>query len=137
MATSLGYTPPTPPDTAATDELDDLVDALHETGLLRALAGGARSYPRLLRHLLETVDAGTVRALIALTEAVGDLDPDQAERVAEGLRRARSASAEAADGAAEGPLALLRRLRDPDTRRGISAVLAALAALGSALPRQR
>lgn len=48
MAASLGYTPPTPPDTAAQDEVDDLVRALHESGLLRALAGGARSYPRLL-----------------------------------------------------------------------------------------
>ena len=49
MARSLAYTPPTPPDTAARDELDDLVDALHESGLLRALAGGARAYPTLLR----------------------------------------------------------------------------------------
>ncbi len=135
MATSLGYTPPTPPDTAATDEVDDLVRALHESGLLRAMAGGARAYPQLLRHVLDAVDADTVRSLIALTGAVGELDPDQAERVAAGLRRARAASAEAAAGRPEGPLTLLKRLRDPDTRRGISAALAALAAIGSALPR--
>lgn len=135
MARSLGYTPPTPPDTAATDEVDDLVRALHESGLLRALSGGVRAYPQLLRHVLEAVDANTVRSLIALTGALGELDPEQAERVAAGLRRARAASAEAAAGEAEGPLRLLRRLRDPDTRRGIAAALAALAAVGSALPR--
>lgn len=135
MATSLGYTPPTPADTAATDEVDDLVRALHESGLLRAMAGGARAYPQLLRHVLAAVDANTLRSLIALTGAVGELDPAQAERVAEGVRRARSASAEAAAGDPEGPLTLLRRLKDPDTRRGIAAVLAALAAIGSALPR--
>lgn len=135
MARSLGYTPPTPPDRGATDEVDDLVQALHESGLLRAMAGGARAYPQLLRHLLEAVDAHTVRSLIALSGAVGDLDPDQTERVAAGLRQARSASAEAAAGEPEGPLKLFKRLRDPDTRRGIAAALAALAALGSSLPR--
>lgn len=135
MATSLGYTPPTPPDTAARDEVDDLVDALHESGLLRAMAGGARAYPQLLRHVLEALDARTLRSLIALTGALGELDPDQAERVAEGIRRAREASSRAAAGAPEGPLALLRRLRDPDTRRGIAAALAALAAVGQALRR--
>ncbi|GAA1479162.1 hypothetical protein GCM10009623_36080 [Nocardioides aestuarii] len=134
MAHSLGYTPPTPPDTAARDDLDDLVAALHESGLLRAAAGGARSYPRLLGALLDTVDADTVRALIALTGAARGLDPDRAEEVATGVRRARDAAATAAASREpEGVRALFRRLRDPDTRRGLSAALAALAALGSAL----
>lgn len=133
MARSLGYHPPSPPDTAAQDEVDDLVRALHESGLLRALAGGIRSYPRLLLVLLEALDAGTLRSLIALTGALRDLDPDQADRLAAGLRAARSEASAATARDPEGPLALLRRLRDPDTRRGISAALAALAALGGAL----
>jgi uncharacterized protein YjgD (DUF1641 family) len=135
MARSLSYTPPTPPDDQARDELDDLVRALHDSGLLRAMAAGARSYPELLRSVLTHVDVGTVRSVIALAGAAGDLDPDQTERVAEGLRRARVDAARAARGKPEGPLALLRRLSDPDTRRGIAAVLAALAAVGRSLPR--
>lgn len=133
MATSLGYTPPTPPETAVQDELDDLARALHESGLLRALAGGARSYPRLLLALLEAVDADTLRSLIALTGALRGLDPEQSERLAAGVRRARHDAHDVATRQPEGPRALLRRLRDPDTRRGLSAALAALAAIGAAL----
>lgn len=135
MATPLGYRPPTRPDTGAQDEVDDLVAALHESGLLRALAGGARSYPQLLTTLLRSVDADTLRSTIALAGAARDLDPEEAERVAAGIRDARAAAAEAAAGEPEGPVSLFRRLADPDTRRGISAALAALRALGASLPR--
>ena len=135
MARPLSYTPPTRPDTGPQDDVDQLVEALHDSGLLRAMAGGARAYPQLLRRLLAAVDADTLRSAIAITGSLRDLDPDETERVAEGIRRARTEAARAADAKPEGPLALLRRLRDPDTRRGISAALAALAAVGSALPR--
>ena len=135
MATPLGYRPPVRPDTGAQDEVDDLVEALHESGLLRLLAGGARSYPQLLTVLLKAVDADTLRSTIALAGALRDLDPGESEKLAAGIRRARSEAAAAADDPPEGPLALFRRLRDPDTRRGISAALAALAAIGAALPR--
>lgn len=137
MARSLGYTPPTPVDTAASDDVDDLVRALHESGLLRALAGGVRSYPQLLLTVLDALDAGTVRSVVALTGALRDLDPDQTERLAAGVRRARQDASSAASGTPDGPLALWRRLRDPNTRRGLSATLAALAAIGSALPADR
>ncbi|MGZ8177231.1 DUF1641 domain-containing protein [Williamsia sp. SKLECPSW1] len=133
MARSLGYTPPTPPDTAASDELDDLVEALHDSGLLRALAGGARAYPTLLKTLLDAIDADSLRAVLAVAGGLRDLDPDEAERLAGGIRRARSDAAAAATAKPEGPVALARRLRDPDTRRGLSAALAALAAIGGAL----
>ena len=49
-----------------------------------------------------------------------------------GIRRART-GARAAAAEPEGPLALFRRLRDPDTRRGLAA---ALAAIGGSLPRE-
>jgi uncharacterized protein YjgD (DUF1641 family) len=135
MARSLSYTPPTPPDDQSRDELDDLVRALHDAGLLRAMAGGARAYPQLLRSVLATVDVGTVRSIIALAGAVGELDAEQTERVARGIREARADAAHAGRGKPEGPLDLLRRLKDPDTRRGIAALLAALAAIGRSLPR--
>ncbi len=135
MATPLGYTPPTPADTAASDEVDDLVQALHESGLLRALAGASRAYPQLLSTALDGVDADALRSAIALAGALRDLDPQESEQLAEGIRSARSEAVAAASAKPEGPIALLRRLRDPNTRRGLSAALAALAALGSSLPR--
>jgi uncharacterized protein YjgD (DUF1641 family) len=134
MATELGYTPPTPEWSAAREDVDDLVRALHESGLLRALAGGARAYPGLLRQVIAVADAGTIRSVIELSRGLNDLDPDEAARVGQGIRRAREAAADAA--AAEEPESiwgLLRRLRHPDTRRGLSALLAGLAALGAAL----
>ncbi len=135
MATPMGYTPPTPPDTSVSDEVDDLLQALHDSGLLRALAGVARAYPELLGVALKGVDADSLRSGIALTGALKGLDPDESERVAAGVRKARRDARSGATGKAEGPLALLGRLHDPNTRRGLSAALAALAAIGSSLPR--
>lgn len=133
MARSLGYTPPAPPSDQARDELDDLVAALHDSGLLRALAGGVRTYPQLLGALLDVVDARTVRSVIALASALGDLDPDGSARLASGVRRARTDAAATLAGPPEKVRTVVRRLRDPDTRRGLSAALAALSAIGGAL----
>lgn len=132
MARSLGYTPPTPPDTAARDEIADLIDALHDSGLARALAGAIRSYPRLLHAVLDALDAETIRSLITLGASLRGLDPDTAQRLSGAMRRALGQASDAAT-TPEGPRQLWRRLRDPDTRRGLSAALAALSALGKAL----
>ena len=135
MSRPLGYLPPTPPDTGPQDDVDELVRALHDSGLLRVMAGGARAYPQLLGTLLKSLDADAIRSAIELAGSLRSLDPDESARVAAGVRRARTAAVEAASAKPEGPLALLRRLRDPDTRRGLAAALAGLAALGSSLPR--
>ncbi len=134
MARPLSYTPPTPPDTAARDELDDLAQALHESGLTRVVAGAARAYPDLLRLVMDSVEPGTLRSVAALGGAAKGLDPATAQRLADGVRQARSDAVAASAGRPPGPVALLRRLLDPDTRRGLAAVLAALRAVGAALP---
>ena len=135
MARPLSYAPPVRPDRAPQDDVDELVRALHDSGLLRAMAGGARAYPQLLTKALQAVDARTVRSVLELAGGLRDLDPDESAKVADGVRRARRDAAEAAAAKPEGPLRLLRRLRDPDTRRGLAAALAALAAIGGSLPR--
>lgn len=132
MAAPIGYTPPPAPDTGAQDDLDELVAALHDSGLLRALAGAVRAYPQLLTMLMEGIDARTIRSLISLASIVDGLDPDQTERLAKGLRQARVDATEAASGEPEGIRGLAKRMRDPDVRRGISAALAGLAAVGGA-----
>ena len=103
MATQLSYTPPIPPDTAAQDEVDDLVAALHESGLLRAFAGAVRAYPQLLTLLMKSVDADTLRSSIALAGSLRDLDPEESHKVAAGIRRARSEAAARRPGQARGP----------------------------------
>lgn len=133
MAKPLHHTPATAPATAAADEVRDFVAALHGSGLLRAATGAVRAYPQLLEMGLNAVDDRSIRAVLALGGSVRHLDPEAAERLAEGIRQARTEATSAASRPAEGPLVLLKRLRDPDTRRGLSASLAALAAVGRAL----
>lgn len=135
MAKAMSYSPTTAPDTAAADEATDLVDAPHESGLLRAAAGAIRAYPQLLEMGLNAVDDRSVRAVLALGGSLRHLDPDVATRLVEWIRDARTDATAAAAGSPEGPLTLLRRLADPDTRRGVSASLAALTAIGRALSR--
>lgn len=134
MARPLSYTPPTPPDTGARDELDDLTRALHESGLLRAVTGAVRAYPELLAMLMGTLDPATLRSAVALSGAARGLEPEAAERLAAGVRQARVDAVAAATGRPPGLLGLLRRLLHRDTRRGLVAALAALRAIGAALP---
>ncbi|QWC84657.1 DUF1641 domain-containing protein [Nocardioidaceae bacterium] len=136
MAKPLTYAPPTPQDTGPQDDVDDLVLALHESGLLRVMAGGARAYPQLLTSLLKAIDADAIRSGIALAGALGDPDPEAAEQLAQGIRKARKdAAAAAADSRPPGFLRLAKRAHDKDVRRGLAAALAALAAVGSSLPK--
>lgn len=133
MARSLGYTPPPLPEDQARLELDDFLNALRGSGLLRAATGAVRTYPQLLGRVLDTIDADTVRSLLALTSALRGPDAEGSARLAAGIRQARSDAAAALTGPPPGPRLLLRRLRDPDTRRGLAAALAALTAIGGAL----
>lgn len=136
MAESLGYTPPTPPDTSVEDALNDLLVALHERGLLRAAAGVVRRYPDLINTALASDRSGEIRSVLLLLQALQDLDPEQVGRLADGVRDAREASVEAARDP-HSALGLLAQLRDPDTRRGLSAALAAVKAVGAALGSQQ
>ncbi|WP_340295671.1 hypothetical protein, partial [Aquipuribacter hungaricus] len=120
MARPLSYTPPVPPDTGAADELDDLVAALHESGLLRAAAGGVRAYPELLGLLMGSLDPAALRSVLALGGAAGGLDPQAAERLATGVRQARVSAVAAATGRPPGLLGLVRRLAHRDNPRGVA-----------------
>ena len=134
MAKPLTFAPPPPAHDPAQDDVDDLVQALHESGLLRVIAGGARAYPDLLASLMRAIDADTIRSAILLAGAVGDLDPEGSERIANGIKKARRDAAKAANSKPPGFFRLAKRAHDPDVRRGLAAALAALAAIGSSLP---
>lgn len=137
MATRIEYTPPTPQHDPAEAQVDDLVAALHESGLLRALTGAVRAYPELLEMIVTRLDADRLRGLVALGGLAGVLSPDGAERFVDGARSA-AAAADHAIVADDAPslVSLARQLNDPDVRRGAGAVVAALGAFGRAVAHE-
>ena len=133
MATRIEYTPPVPDHDAAQEQAEDLVEALHETGLLRALTGAVRAYPELAEMLVTRLDAERLRGLFELGGLVGVLSPDGARSFVDGARSALAAADHAAHSDPPSLLGLARQLSDPDVRRGAAALVAALGALGASL----
>jgi uncharacterized protein YjgD (DUF1641 family) len=135
MARPLSHTPTPPPVDPVGDQAADLMSALHETGLLRALTGAVRAYPDLLAALVQGLDGEKLKALATLG---GLSDVLGAEGAAQAVRGVRSAVA-AADHATNAPppslVALGRSLGDPDVRRGLGAIVAALGAFGREVAR--
>ena len=136
MARPINYATPPVQDLGAQRQAEDFVQALHESGLLRALTGAVRAYPDLLELVVRRLDADTLRSLYALAGALGKLDPDQTERVINAGEQALGAADHTLE-ARQAPsvLDLLRSLGDADVRRGAGAVLAGLGAFGRAMKR--
>jgi uncharacterized protein YjgD (DUF1641 family) len=143
MAQPLDYTPPTyPPGQeafTAADDLARLVETLHESGTLRLLNGLFARFEDVTAVLLKGLDTDEGRRglanLLLLGKLLGRLDPDGLDRFIAALDRGLEAAALRLDVEDDppGPLRTLGRLRDPDVRRGLDAVLALLGALGAEL----
>lgn len=137
MATRLTHTPAPFPHDATAAQVNDLVDALHESGLLRALAGAVRAYPDLATRLVQSLDPESVRALAELGAAVRVPDTETAKRVASGVREGVQAASIAVSGRAPSMLDIVRAVRSEDVRRGLGAVVAGLGAFGREVGRRR
>lgn len=138
MAEALSHTPRHVDHQAAKRQLDDLVAALEESGLLRALTGAVRQYPQLAAEVAKRIDPNRATGAAAVTGLLSVPDAEDAHRVAAGLRAAGGAADRAlAARSAPGLLQLVRRLGDADVRRGLAAALDALSAFGAAVSRPR
>lgn len=133
MATRIEHTPSRSTHDPAAAQVDDLVAALHEAGLLRALTGAVRASPEIAELVVTRLDPERLRGLFALAGLASVLSPDGAERFVAGARAAAAAADDAVTGDPPSLVGLLRRLNDPDVRRGAAAVLAALGAFGAAV----
>lgn len=133
MATRITHTPAAPEDDEAAEALEELLAALHESGLLRAATGTIRAYPELLGIAAQHVDPDRLRSLVALGGVLDVVTPEGAERLVDGARAATSAADHALAGDPPSLVALARSLNDADVRRGAGALLAALGALGRSL----
>lgn len=138
MAKPLDYTP-TPPETyPAREELSRLLDNLHESGVLRILSNLLQERHQVsavaLHALEENQGKQGLDNLLILAQALSHLDSDLLHagmvRITDGLNRGHyNTIVEEKD---PGLLGIVKRLGDPDIRRGLNLMLDILAALGGA-----
>lgn len=138
MAKPITFTPPPPqvPDATAEarDELDRLLIALHERGVLRLLTGLLAAGPDVSAVALSGLNSPggqrAVRSAVVLGEAAMRLDPAQLEMLIEGVVRGIAVAGERMAQEPPGTVSLARALRDPEVRRGMNVMLGFLKALG-------
>ncbi len=135
MARPIEYRPtPLQTDTAA-DALNDLLEALHQGGVLRLATNlvqqsgevaevalnqlGLESSQRLINNLL------VIMGFLAKTE------PEALEKLLNGLSQGVNEAQR--EHKTPGAFGLMRELNDPEVRRGLSALLTVLGSLGQAL----
>jgi uncharacterized protein YjgD (DUF1641 family) len=134
MARPLSHTPAPPDDESAHQELDELLAALADSGLLRALTGAIRAHPEIVGLVAKRIEPDDAEAVAVVATQVSVPSPDGARRLVAGLRRARAAADRAlATATPPSLLDLVRLARHDDVRRGLAAVLAALGGLAAGL----
>jgi uncharacterized protein YjgD (DUF1641 family) len=141
MAEPLKYRPRVDTRDAARDELEALLQALHESGNLRVLTGLAGKLPEVLGILLEQsgseLGRNALGNLTLLAGTLGRLGTDSAERfskaLTEGLERVHSKM----PAHPPGLLRLTSLLSGVDARRGLYAVVLLLQSLGEQLDPER
>lgn len=140
MAQPLDYTPPkAQTEQTAEEEWAEVLETLHETETLRVLHGLAGQYEGVeevvLNDLLDTTTGRTaIKNLSALFNGLVALDTDDLETIGEGVGKGLKAARRSFEkDEAPGLLRLFARLRDPDVRRALAALLALLKGLGGHL----
>ena len=138
MAKPLAFTP-SPPDapdaaTEARDELDRLLVALHERGVLRLLNGLLAAGPEVSAIALDGLNSPSgqraVRNAAVLGEAATRIDPEQLATLVGGVTRGIAVASTRMAQEPPGTVSLARALHDPDVRRGMNVMLGFLKALG-------
>ena len=132
--------PPGQQTFTAADDLARLVETLHTSGALRVANGLVAQFGDVMAILLKGLDTDAGRTglanLLTLGKLAGHLNADGVDRFAAALERglaSAGARLDAPDDAAPGSLTVLRKLADPDVRRGLDAALTLLGTLGAEL----
>jgi len=143
MAQPLAYEPPPAPPGqdafTAADDLARLLDTLHESGTLRVLNGLLAQIQDVAAVALDGLNTDEGRNglanLLLLAKLLGRIDADGLDRFVAALDRGLADAAERLvdEDDPPGSLSVLGKLRQPDVRRGLDAVLTLLGTLGSQL----
>lgn len=139
MAKPLRYTPtPVPTDTAH-DELQSLLETLHERGVLRLvnnLTAQSHDVAEVALNQINTPNGrDAVANLTVIVKALGKVDPEALEKLLTGVDKGIQAAVETLENSDEpkGAFALMGKLYDPDVRRGFDALLTLVQTLGQHL----
>ena len=145
MAQPLAYTPPPQPPGqnafTAHDDLERLLQTLHETGTLRILHDLLARFEDVvavpLSHLDTPAGRDGLSTLLVLGRFLGQLDADGVGRFFDALAHGFDDAGERlrSDDDPPGFIALTKRLHDADVRRGLDAVVTLLGSLGARLGR--
>ena len=118
----------------------DLLQGLHDRGVLDTLNGALSSSNFILNTLVETANTPenvrAIRNLLLLSKLLGDIDPDVlgslVSAVPEALQQVPSAKTDA-----PGMLSLLGKLNSRDSRRGMAFAAGLLESLGKRLGEKK
>lgn len=139
MAHPLKYTPVAHPEETAHEKLEELLETLHEAGVLRLLDGFFGQFEEVTEVALEQVNTpvgrNAISNLLILLEGLGDLDPDHLQAFWTGTRKGLETARHSLETEPPSLLGLLATLRDEDTRRGLNALLLLLQGIGRFVPR--
>jgi len=138
MAKPLAYVPAPPPaptpEEAARAELDTLLVALHERGILRLLNGLFTAGPEVATIAMGQLDSPAgdraIRNVVVLGTAATRINPDRLNTVVTALARGIDAAADGLTAPPPGTISVLKALNDPAVRRGFGALIALVRAFG-------
>ncbi len=116
----------------------ELVGALQEMGVLRALLAMVDKAPEMLHIAMRQVDSpgsvGGLKNFLALTQTFASIDLEGVPTLLQGFAAGVRKAAEANENVPiSGAWDMLKLLRDPDVSRGLSAIFTLLKGLGEAL----
>lgn len=140
MARPLAYDPVPPPIDTAREELEQLLQTLHESGTLRLLDGLLGRFPSVTEVAVQQLNTGGghnfVGNVMILLKALTELDSDGHQALVSGVGEGLQAAHRSLQESPPGLLSLLRKLGDEDVRRGLNALLVLVQALGRHLHQQ-
>lgn len=140
MAQQIEFQPHIDPMPSGRDELEDLIETLHESGTFRVLNGLFGKLGEVSKVAMEGLASPEGQHAIAnaslLIMAFGRLHPDDLRAVIEATEKGMGAAAKSLQDDPPNTLRLLFEMRDPDVRRAIHAGLTMLHHIGKALPRK-
>jgi len=117
----------------------DLLQGLHDRGVLDALNGALSSSDFIMETVVETANAPenirAIRNLILLSKLLGSIDPEVLGVLAgapEGLAQAAATKTKT-----PGLLSLLQKFNSPDCRRGMALAAGLLESLGKRLGEKK